>query len=131
ESGNLPPSLLLVGLTEHAELDAANPGFIAAGDESDDQIELDLVVELAVGQAGGADTLQPAAHPFLAAPDPLAADFDDTFLVKQVKHVVPHLAVGVKAVGGLEIADTVFLIHRIDPRLKLRQGRVSSRRGAS
>src|SRR5690606_6423862 len=83
EGRDLPPALLLVGLAQHAQLDAAGVGLVAAGQDGDDDIVLHAVVELAMREASRADAVQPAAHAGLAAPDALAADLDHAVVGEQ------------------------------------------------
>src|SRR6185436_15808935 len=105
EDRHLPPALFLIRLAQHAELDAARPGLVAASKHIDGHVELDAVVELSVLEPGRPHALHPPAHACRPAPHALTADFDDTLAREQVHHVVPHLAVFVEAVRRLQTAD--------------------------
>src|SRR5690606_30631581 len=115
--------LLFVGLAEHAELDAARKSLVAAGCDRDDHVVLHAVVELAVLKTRLADALEPPTNARRSAPDALPADLDDTVLGEEVHDVVPHLAVRVIAVGGLEISNAVFVVQRVDAVLQLLERR--------
>ena len=40
--------------------------------------------------------------------------FEDTVIGEQIARVVPHLPIGVVAVGVLQIGDLVLVVHRLD-----------------
>src|SRR5690606_4291792 len=79
--------------------------------------------ELAVLKTRLADALEPPTNARRSAPDALPADLDDTVLGEEVHDVVPHLAVRVIAVGGLEISNAVFVVQRVDAVLQLLERR--------
>ncbi len=103
-------------LADHAQLQAAGAGVLAVRVQGHDRVGLDAVVHLAVAEPLGAIPLERPPYADGAEVIADAGDGKRRVRLKQVDHVVPHLAVDVVAIGVLEVPDGVLVLQRLHAR---------------
>ena len=103
-------------MAEHGQVAPAALGAQAVGGDVDLGLQLQVFVELAVGQArlALALALQILADAGLADIDPVRAVFERGALGEQVGRLVPQAAVDIVAVGALQLAHGAGAFQPVD-----------------
>ena len=92
-----------------------------SGGYVDDDLQLHVIVELAVLQAFGAEQVQELAHARLADVDAPQVHLDRAVFGEEVGDLVPHAAVEVVAVDLLQILDCLLVLKTLRARREVRR----------
>ncbi len=121
EDVDLPMRLAGFSVADHGQFEAAHARFASARQDLRDIVEQQVVVQHPGLQARRPHALHHLAHAAGAGIDAHAPDLGHAVTGEQVGDVVPHPAVDVVVVGGLQVAHLVLVIEHPDTLLQPRQ----------